>query len=158
MNFLKTLTLVFNGLIVNQLKKLEIKVHVDLVGHLELLKHLVTESALQVDKNNKQESQQKIWLVVVESVAVWDVTVDGHMLLGLILRMQVFQQDGFTILQTGASRTVSPHVITIRLEDLSHVELLNQPQNVKNHALQDIQHNTKKIFIMQRKFIQSQKM
>lgn len=158
MNFLKTLTLVFNGLIVNQLKKLEIKVHVDLVGHLELLKHLVTESALQVDKNNKQESQQKIWLVVVESVAVWDVTVDGHMLLGLILRMQVFQQDGFTILQTGASRTVSPHVITIRLEDLSHVELLNQPQNVKNHVLQDIQHNTKKIFIMQSKFIQSQKM
>jgi hypothetical protein len=62
----KTLTLVNNGQTVNQSSKSEIKVLADHAGLLVLFKHLVIESASQVDRNNKQESQLKIWSVVVE--------------------------------------------------------------------------------------------
>ena len=84
--------------------------------------------------------------------------VDGLMLLGLISRMQVFRQDGFITQQTGVNLTVSLLAIIIQLEDLNHVELLNQLQNVKNHAPQDIQLNTRKIFITPKKFTQFQRM
>jgi hypothetical protein len=46
---------------VNQLNKLEIKAIVDHVGHLEQLKQLVTEFALQVVKQYKPEFQLKIY-------------------------------------------------------------------------------------------------
>ena len=84
--------------------------------------------------------------------------VDGLMLPGLISRMQAYQQDGFITHQTGASLTVSLLAIITQLEDSNHVELSNQPQNVKNHVPQDIQLNIKKIFITPRKFTQFQRM
>jgi hypothetical protein len=64
-----------HGLIVNQLKKLEINHHVEVVGHSELLKLLVTESVLHLDKNFKQEFQQLIYLHVVLNVEM-DVMED----------------------------------------------------------------------------------
>lgn len=116
------------------------------------------ESASLVDKNNKPESQPKIWSVAAESVVVWAAMVDGLMPLGLTLRMLDCQLDGCLTLQTGVSHTVSLHVIIIQQVGLSHVVQLSQLPNVKNPVSQDMKLNTKKIFITQKKFTQFQKM
>jgi hypothetical protein len=51
------------------------------------------------------------------------VVEDGLTLLGLTLKMVVFQLDGFTTHQIGASLTVLLLAIIIQLENSSHVEL-----------------------------------
>ena len=111
----------YNGLTANQSSKSEIKAHVALVGPLERYKPSVTESALQVDKNNKPGFQLKIWSVAVVSIAVWDAAEDGHMQLGLISRTVVSQLDGSSIPPTGAKLTVSLHAIITQLENMNHV-------------------------------------
>jgi len=77
-----------NGQNANQLEKLEIKQIVDHVGLSEQLKLWVIEHVLQVNKWNKIEFLQKIWIVVVKLVE-WDVTVVILLLLGVGGKEQV---------------------------------------------------------------------
>lgn len=53
--------------------------------------------------------------------------------------------DGFIIPAIGANPTLSPHVITTLLENMSHAETANQLHLAKNHAHQDTVNHTVKI-------------
>ena len=83
----------------------------------------------------------------------WDVMGDGHTLHGLIIKMLDYPLDGCIILAIGVNHILSHLVIIIQPEDINHVELKKQLLNVKKVVFQDILLITKKIFIMQNKFI-----
>jgi len=66
---------------------------------------------------------------------VTDATVDIHQVPGTGSREQVLLLDGYIIPLDIANHITSLHVITTQLEDINHVVLLNQLQNVNKHVL-----------------------
>lgn len=117
------------GINVNQLKKLEIKPIVVVVGLLVLLKLFLIDGVLLVVKKTKQECQlNNYWHVVI--IVVMDVVEVGIILLGTILNMKVL----FLVIYMTKMNTVNLiHlllvIIMLKVNSVL-VLLLNKPLNV----------------------------
>lgn len=128
-----------HGQNVTQLKKSEINLIVEAVGHLVQLKLCQIESVLHQDKLNKQECQPTIQLLaVVHSHAEMVVMVDIHQVLGHIGHKPVLLQVIFMTEQVANLILQLLVIITLtELYNLAH-QLNTQHQHAQAHVKQVI--------------------
>jgi hypothetical protein len=94
----------------------------------------VIDFALLLDKNFKQESQLRTYLLAVVSHVVWDAMEVIPLVLGVSLREVVLLQVDCTEINNGANLTFSHLAITTQLVNMDLVERVNPLPNAKSHV------------------------